>query len=72
MSQHIINCPKCGKTHEVDVLRNGGKPVALISVDCKFFTEDVTEIRKLTQTSNMNFNDLWQIVTHNWQHNHEV
>lgn len=50
MSQHIINCPKCKKQHEVDAFRSGGIANALFTVgnpNCTFNTEDKQEINRL-------------------------
>ena len=50
MSQHIINCPKCGNQHEVDAFRKGGVANAIFTIGnakCNFSTEDIKEVRKL-------------------------
>lgn len=51
MSQHTILCPNCGKCHDVDVLRNAGKPVAMVATEyCSYFTEDLDEIRVVLES----------------------
>lgn len=50
MSQHIINCPKCGNQHEVDVFRSSGVANAIFTIGnskCNFNTEDKQEVNKL-------------------------
>lgn len=47
MSQHKIDCPYCKKNHEVDVLRSGGKPKAMISLSCKYESTNVKTIESL-------------------------
>lgn len=50
MSQHTINCPKCGNQHEVDAFRSGGIANVIFTIgnsQCDFNTEDRQEINKL-------------------------
>ncbi len=50
MKNQTIFCPTCLKYHEVKVSFNKDKPIALISMECDFSTNEVEKIKALGRT----------------------